>query len=395
VTTIRHEKNSKMTRKQLAALFICILVPWTVGNGVLPLLPVYATQLGASPAISGYYLSFSYLSLALGTFTAGWISDRFQRRRQSLIIVGFALIPFLLLMGQSTNILILTLITGFVWFLGGIAITMINILAGIFADWKERGRVFGVLSLAGGLGALVGGFSTGLIADNWGFSGLFIALAVFSLLMPITSFFLKDREVIASEKDGTGSRGGTKNLGLGFYIFLLASILIGVALFSGRLGTSLVMKNLAFSSTAISSTGAIAGLGTMPLSLYLGILSDRLGRKSLLGICYFCGTLGIGLLAIAAPLFQFWLAVSLISIMGYVSPGVGAAFVTDLIPTESLGRGMSFFNSTTWVGGVVGFAAAGLAIEQFGWVTTFIYSAVLPVIGILLLMMIKIQRQVK
>ena len=90
-----------MTKKQLAALFICILVPWTIGNGVLPLLPIYATQLGASPAASGYYLSFSYLSLALGTILAGWISDKFQRRKLSLIISGFLMMPFLYLVGQA------------------------------------------------------------------------------------------------------------------------------------------------------------------------------------------------------------------------------------------------------------------------------------------------------
>ena len=39
-----------MSKKQILALFVCSLVPWTVGNGLVPLLPVYATQLGADPA---------------------------------------------------------------------------------------------------------------------------------------------------------------------------------------------------------------------------------------------------------------------------------------------------------------------------------------------------------
>ena len=29
-----------MSRKQLVALFLCSIVPWTVGNGLVPLLPV-------------------------------------------------------------------------------------------------------------------------------------------------------------------------------------------------------------------------------------------------------------------------------------------------------------------------------------------------------------------
>jgi hypothetical protein len=51
-----------MSKKQLFALFVCSLVPYVVGNGLLPLLPVYAAHLGAESAEAGYYLSISYLA---------------------------------------------------------------------------------------------------------------------------------------------------------------------------------------------------------------------------------------------------------------------------------------------------------------------------------------------
>ena len=76
-----------MSKKQLALLFICSLVPWTIGNGILPLLPIYAIQLGANPAAAGYYLSFAFLSLAAGTSFAGWLSDKLQRRKLLIIIL--------------------------------------------------------------------------------------------------------------------------------------------------------------------------------------------------------------------------------------------------------------------------------------------------------------------
>ncbi|UCC65329.1 MAG: hypothetical protein JSV36_09925, partial [Anaerolineae bacterium] len=75
-----------MSKKQLLALFLCSLIIWTGGNGLSPLLPVYATQLGADPAMVGYYLSFSYLALASGTVVAGWLSDNVQHRKISLIV---------------------------------------------------------------------------------------------------------------------------------------------------------------------------------------------------------------------------------------------------------------------------------------------------------------------
>jgi len=98
----------EMSKKQLLALFVCSLVPWTVGNGLLPLLPVYATQLGADPKTAGNYLAFSYVAIAFGSISAGWISDGFQRRKISLIIVSLAGIPVCWLMGRAGSILILS-----------------------------------------------------------------------------------------------------------------------------------------------------------------------------------------------------------------------------------------------------------------------------------------------
>ena len=82
-----------MSRKQLLLLFFGLLVPWTVGNGLTPLLPVYALQLGASQAVAGYYLALVFLALAGGTLFAGWLSDTLQRRKILLILSGATMIP--------------------------------------------------------------------------------------------------------------------------------------------------------------------------------------------------------------------------------------------------------------------------------------------------------------
>jgi MFS family permease len=77
-----------VSRKQLIALFLCSIVPWTVGNGLVPLLPVYATSLGAAPGVAGAYMGISYLALALGALSAGRLSERLGRRKLPLIVAG-------------------------------------------------------------------------------------------------------------------------------------------------------------------------------------------------------------------------------------------------------------------------------------------------------------------
>ena len=71
-----------MSRKQLWVLFVCSLIHWTVGNGLLPLLPVYATHLGADQAAVGYYLSFVYVALLAGTVSTNPI----------LLVIAFLLV---------------------------------------------------------------------------------------------------------------------------------------------------------------------------------------------------------------------------------------------------------------------------------------------------------------
>ncbi len=93
-----------MSKKQLAALFFYSLIYWTYGNGVLPLLPAYASQLGASSQLTGLYLSFSYLATTAGTIAGGWLSDRLDRRKAILVATGVLCIPPTYLLGVATTV---------------------------------------------------------------------------------------------------------------------------------------------------------------------------------------------------------------------------------------------------------------------------------------------------
>ena len=100
-TVCEHRRLLKsMSRKQLAALFACGLIGWIVAQGTLALLPVYAVRLGADPALAGNYLALAFGALTVGTVAAGWLSDRFQRRKLMLVVSGLVNIPATWLMGH-------------------------------------------------------------------------------------------------------------------------------------------------------------------------------------------------------------------------------------------------------------------------------------------------------
>ena len=282
-----------MSKKQLFTLFICGLLPETVGAGMTPLLPVYATELGATPAVAGYYLSFSFLALAIGTVSAGWLSDRLQRRKMLVIVSGMMSVPAVWLLGRATNVWYLTALSATWYFLAGMTVTLISILAGLFAEETERGRVFGILALTYPVGALIGGLPAGSIADRWGYPTMFAVLSLFGILWPLTGLLLKDKEVARVQRGETATAGERPGLGGSFYLLFLTSLVAYVASFIFFMGRSLAMNDLGFGATAISSAGAIGGAATLPLPPLVGWLSDRVGRKQFLILGYLAGMVGL------------------------------------------------------------------------------------------------------
>jgi DHA1 family tetracycline resistance protein-like MFS transporter len=384
--------EATVSRKQLLLLFVGCLVPWTVGNGLMPLLPVYAIQFGASPAVTGYYLAFAFVALAAGTFFAGWLADKLQRRKLLLIVSGAMMIPLVWIMGEVKNIWQLAVTTAAVWFLGGIEIAVINILAGLFAAENERGRIFGLLGLTMGLGAIIGGLSVGPIVDRWGYPTMFSVLCLFPVILLTTAIFVKDKKIEQIPIHTAPEHNEKPSFGRAFIILLLAQLIAVIVNGTRNIGRSLAMNNLGFAATAITSTGVIGGLVSLPFPFILGWLSDRLGRKRLMVICYASFAIGMVMYAVSKSLWHFWIASTLLTI-GLVSNSVGTAFVTDLVTPKALGRGVSLFQGMGWIGNVIGLAVAGYAFQNLGIATAMFIGAVLPLIGIVLIISIRVAKQ--
>ena len=377
-----------MSKRQILALFVCNLVLWTAGNGLIPLLPVVATRLGASPAVAGYYLAFSYLALALGAVTAGWLSDRLQRRKMPFIIVGLASIPIAWLIGRVANVWGLSVLTAMLWFCAGLDLALVSILAGLSAREGERGKVFGLLSLTSGLGGAIGGLASGSIVERWGFPTMFLAVAVFLILLPLAGAFLTEQAVVRVPGVDAQARKGP-GLGRYYYLLFAASVAASVAHFIILFGRSLLMGNLGFGPVAIASTGVVGGIVSMPLPLLMGWLSDRAGRKGFLYLGYLAGIIGLSILAMSESLWHFWIVLALEEICTAANISIGSAWVTDLVSRESLGKGLSLFGATSWLGGVLGFATAGYAFQSFGRAPTLLLGICLKLMAVVLLLPIR------
>ena len=164
------------------------------------------------------------------------------------------------------------------------SIALVTIMTGLFASEDEREKVFGIIGASIGFAALIGGLTAGPLVDHRGYGFMFFILAVVALVAPITVFFLTDKKTHRGKK--VPQKKSTKTFIPAFWLLLSAHLVAIITNGVFNMGRSLSMDSMGFSSTAITSTMAIAGVVMIILSLVLGRLSDRLGRKPLLLLCY-------------------------------------------------------------------------------------------------------------
>ena len=380
-----------MAKKQLVALFSCSLVLWTILLSILNLLPVYAVHLGADEARAGNLLAFAFAALTSGTLLAGWLSDKLQRRKSMLILVGLLNVPAIWLMGQAEEFWQLAVLTAIVYFLIGMGSVTINILAGLFAGKSERGKIFGVLAINTSLGALIGGLISGRIVDHWGYPALFLSASLGWLLQPFIALFLQDKVLTESRRETRSMRAEKPALGWTFYLFMLANLIAFGASFIAILGRPILMDELRFNAAAISDVVAIGGAISLPLPFMFGWLSDRMNRYWLIILCFLANAIGLFMLAESSSLLQFGVSAILLSGTG-VSLGIGPALVTDFVPLKNLGRALSWYNFSPSVGGILSFALAGYAFQGFGMYATFMGGAFLTLIAVILVFRVQYAR---
>ena len=364
--------------RQLAALFASNLVPPMIGGFLMPLLAVYLDRLGINPAFTGFYLATAFFMLALGSVSSGWLSQHIQHRRRVFMVAALIQIPCLVLMGQVSQFIPLTVFTGITFFCGGTIIGTILILAGESAQSHERGRVYGILGMCGGLGTAIGGFAGGAIVDWRGFPTMFAVSGAIVIFQIIAAFFVDDTRPTDNTAgiDADEAVATTLNIMTATMWFLFAANLMAhIASLGTAMSRPLGMDGLGFSATAVSSTNAIAGLISVPVPFLVGVLSDKVGRKPMLVLIYGAVFAGTVVLVSANLLWHFWVA-AVLNAMLPAGVGVGSALINDLVPKRALSSAISRYTAMPWLGGTVGFIATGLVLQATDLFTVYIIAAI-------------------
>jgi MFS family permease len=373
-----------MSKRQILTLFVCNLVLWAIGQGIAPLLPVQAAGLGAGQALAGACLALSMLAMTAGTVSVGWLSGRFRRRRIPALVAGLVFTPALWLMGRATTLWGMAMALTMSFFCAGVVLASNSITVGQCAKESERGKVFGMLAPTSGLGVLLGCGLAGPIAGRWGYAPMYTILAALSLLGPLAGLLWEERETAPAPSPETDGAGKGVGLGKSFYLLFAASLVGAVAVFVFFLGRTFVMTNLGFNAGALTTTASIGCALALPVPLLAGWLSDRLGRRRFMAFSYLVTTAALLALQASTALWHFR-AASMLYALSYVGGPVASALVTDLVPRDSLSRGLALYNATGWLGGIAGSVLTGYAAQNVGTTPTLMAGACVPLIAVGLL----------
>jgi AAHS family 4-hydroxybenzoate transporter-like MFS transporter len=351
--------------------------------GLFPLLPVYASELGASPTVVGIYFALTYVLNSAGTMLSGWAVQQFTHRGAFIIVTALG-IPVLFLMGQVNELWQALLLTAILWFSGGMTVVLVNVLAGLHASDSQRGASFSLMFLAFPLGALVGGAAVGWLLP-YGYATLFTVFTAIWIALPLLGLLaLKDKPLsaMAGEAERNMAQDSALPLDSHLRLLMLVSLLSSVVISVSRLGTTMTMQAHAFSAADIASTSTVSGLLTVPVAFLFGAYSDRMGRKLALTISYALAAAGALLLVTATELWHYWLSATLMMIALVASGAMVTALATDILPPQALDRGLPRVNVMGSIASIISFAATGFLLESIGAAALFALAAAVAVLTI-------------
>jgi len=257
---------------------------------MLPLLPLYATSLGATPTVLGLLTSGFAVTIAVGQLGGGYLVERVASRR--LVSIGIGTYA-------AANVLIAT---------AGTALSLIafRALAGLgsgvnqvserlyVAQAIDRTRLAfanGVLSAAGAAGTVLGPTVGGLLVGVSDLRLPFLVVGATSTLSAIGSLFLPkpraerrpptEAEAVAADPATASAAPATPSTATRLLVLLFLIQTFFQATFGAFITTYAVFtqQRLGWATAEVGLVFSAFGLGSILLGPVLANLADRRGRR--------------------------------------------------------------------------------------------------------------------
>jgi len=362
-------------RGKLPVLFITAFIDMVGLTMIMPLLPFYAGQLGASATVVGLLIAaFSLAQLVVAPVWGRW-SDRYGRRPAilaGLLVTAVAYVLFAFA-GSLTLLLLSRLLQG----VGGGTIGVVQAYVADASPVAKRTRSLGWLSAVTSLGAVAGPAFGSLMISLGGRSAPGLAAAALAVLVAGFAWKFLGESRLQTTSSGSRAAHTTGRAALtgiltrwrepASRLIWIYAVAIGAFYGTGQTAPLLLAGRFGITERNVGFfIMYLGGMGVLIRSLVLGPAVDRLGEARL-------SRLGIVLLALGLAATGLARGYPLLA-LGFTCMPFGTAFlfpcVTGLlsrvVSTRDRGLYMSVQHTFGGVSRVAFPIAAGLMMDRFG-----------------------------
>ena len=338
------------------------------------MLPLFARELGASPATVGLVVAASTLTGVVLKFPAGALSDVLGRRAVLLTAaVVFALLPVsYLAVGGLFLLVVIRVIHGSATALFG---PTVSATLSDLAPPDQRGRWLGVYSTVQGAGQAFGPVVAGALVVGADFSRVFVVSGVLGLLaLALVSQWPQTTAPASTDGLWQRLREGALAVAADTPVLVTSLAQAGQFFINGTLNAFLPLYARDVLNFAPSWIGWLFGVqtaSTLVARPVFGSLSDRLGRRPL--IVAGLATSASCMLAIAwTTEFGSLALVTMIYGVGVaITTSATSAYITDLTRRARYGAAHGLFGTIYDIGDALGPICGGLVASRAGYGAAF------------------------
>lgn len=307
-------------------------------------------------ALIGSLVTALLFSYGVGFFFWGWLTDLWGPRRCAAVgLIGWAASTALAAVASNFAILFISRI-----FLGLTEAFLWPVSNSFTARWfplRERGRAKSVWVNGVSVGSAVAGFFVTFLLPLAGWRGVFWVLTAVALLicLPMVWFLTsdrpeKDRRVSPTERDHISSdqlseergpvpqRGLMKSLNYWMVVLAFTGTILGVYGLGSWFPSYLAIAK--HFSPVVTSTYMLLAWGTaIVITIWVGIQTDRKGKKALWNACGFAGAVIFLLLAstVPSPSADALLAGAAIALIQGITTPMGHGLMHSMSATQHIG----------------------------------------------------------
>jgi DHA1 family tetracycline resistance protein-like MFS transporter len=371
--------------RPLLVIFLTIFVN-LVGFGIIiPLLPFYASNFGASPLVIGLLFGIFSLCQLVAAPALGDLSDRYGRRPVLIFSLLGTVVSFVMLaLAHSITMLFLARIVDG---LSGGNISTARAYVADVTEPKDRAHAYGLIGAAFGLGFIFGPALSGVLAKVSYTAPIWAAAAITMVATLMAWFWLP--ETVHRAAAGTGmpfrnvaammKRPGLRRmLVIDFiYWFAFAIFQTTFALFAAhRFGFDAPQTGYFFAGFGV--------LGAIVQGAFIRPIVRRLGDKPTFIMGLVCAAVGLVAATLAHSVPMFALAmVPLAFGIGFGHPTV-SALVSRAGRNDEQGRVQGAAGAVESLGRAIGPVWGNASLQRFGDAMPYLSAAAFIVVTLVL-----------